>query len=358
MNTYSTLPVKKYQTEIVLTPLKGKVRRDSVEIIGEDKMTPMPKRRRISSTPNRSSIKTGSSMLQKVQNSKNQNRTKNSGKIELFRDGFERKRAASSPIKNSFVRKVPIRPEMTNQTASSLIGVTQRATVSRLTKEDINIEELEWTQFHIAIFENILVFFEGSDCRFESRIELGSIKSIKRIRIKKKVGLIVVLMNKPVSIILRFRNRNIRQQWYTQLTRKNTTNTNKQTNNTRASSRSDKSYNLTNLNISGSEPEQHDEQFDILDDDDVFELADDAQEVSVGPVDQPRGIPRSRTRSCPDNDSNLTKSIESNKPTFQSLRKMKKSGKINRIGSNSKVKKTLFDSIKLKAEKLKFKLLK
>merc|ERR1711917_45658 len=54
---FSTLPTKNSkknstQNQVMLTPLKGNARRDSVEIIGEDMMTPLAVRRqRISSTP-------------------------------------------------------------------------------------------------------------------------------------------------------------------------------------------------------------------------------------------------------------------------------------------------------------------
>ena len=356
MNTnFSTLPAhKKAQNEIILTPLKGNTRRDSVEIIGEDNMTPLVMRRRVSSTPTRASNFLRSQVHRTAKKSSFTKINRGSKLVSttemtstVFTPPTHNK---TSPIQQglSFVRKSSKCPEKraTNTPKSSLIGVTQRATVNRLScKEDINVEELEWKQYHIAMFETILVFFEGSDCRFESRIELGAIRSIKRIRIDKKVGLMVVLQHKPVSMLLRFRNRAIRQQWYAQLNRKNVGNFSK---GVRASNRSEKSYNLTNLNISGSECQEEDD--DVFDHDEVF----DNEETEPTDLMTSQTCGRPRTRSCPDENDISESPVH--KPTFQSLRKSKKLGRISHTRSN-KCKRTLFDSIKQKASNLKGRLM-
>ena len=318
---FSTLPSKNSkknssQNQVMLTPLKGNARRDSVEIIGEDMMTPLAVRRqRISSTPSQAVLT----------------------KFKRPMYNKERRSKSSRTIMASSTNQKPA-----NQPKSSLMGITHRACVNRLRKEDIQVEELEWEKFHIAIFESILVFFEGSDCRFESRIEMKNIKSIKRIRINKKVGLMLVLQNKPVSMILRFRNREIRQLWYQNLR-------NKSSKGIRASCRSEKSFNLTNLNVSGT-------AFEEDDDDDVFEdITEDMpatplkKSAQSGPV-----LPRVRALSCP----NEEKIDLEHKPTFQSLRKNKKGRKNSRSESGIKSKRTLFDSIKQKANKIKVKLMK
>ena len=317
---FSTLPTKNSkknstQNQVMLTPLKGNARRDSVEIIGEDMMTPLAVRRqRISSTPSQAVL------------------------TKFKRPVYKEKRSKSSRTIMASANQKP---------ASSLMGITHRACVNRLRKEDIQVEELEWEKFHIAIFESILVFFEGTDCRFKSRIEIKNIKSIKRIRINKKVGLMLVLQNKPVSMILRFRNREIRQLWYQNLR-------NKTSKGIRASCRSEKSFNLTNLNVSGT-------AFEETDDDDVFE--DITEDMPATPLKKssqknshsgPVLVPRVRALSCP----NEEKIDLEHKPTFQSLRKNKKGRKNSRSESGIKSKRTLFDSIKQKANKIKVKLMK
>ena len=314
---FSTLPTKNSkknstQNQVMLTPLKGNARRDSVEIIGEDMMTPLAVRRqRISSTPSQAVL------------------------TKFKRPVYKEKRSKSSRTIMTSANQKP---------ASSLMGITHRACVNRLRKEDIQVEELEWEKFHIAIFESILVFFEGTDCRFESRIEIKNIKSIKRIRINKKVGLMLVLQNKPVSMILRFRNREIRQLWYQNLR-------NKTSKGIRASCRSEKSFNLTNLNVSGVEETDDDDVFeDITEDMPATPLKKNSQKNSQsGPV-----LPRVRALSCP----NEEKIDLEHKPTFQSLRKNKKGRKNSRSESGIKSKRTLFDSIKQKANKIKVKLMK
>ena len=313
---FSTLPTKNSkknssQDQVMLTPLKGNARRDSVEIIGEDMMTPLAVRRqRISSTPSQAVL------------------TK-------FKRPIYNKERRSKSSRTIMTNQIPANPK------SSLMGITHRACVNRLRKEDIQVEELEWEKFHIAIFESILVFFEGSDCRFESRIEMKNIKSIKRIRINKKVGLMLVLQNKPVSMILRFRNREIRQLWYQNLR-------NKSSKGIRASCRSEKSFNLTNLNVSGT-------TFEEDEDDEVFEdITEDMPATPLKKNAQSAILPRVRALSCP----NEEKIDLEHKPTFQSLRKNKKGRKNSRSESGIKSKRTLFDSIKQKANKIKVKLMK
>ena len=317
---FSTLPTKNSkknstQNQVMLTPLKGNARRDSVEIIGEDMMTPLAVRRqRISSTPSQAVL------------------------TKFKRPVYKEKRSKSSRTIMASANQKPA-----NQAKSSLMGITHRACVNRMRKEDIQVEELEWEKFHIAIFESILVFFEGTDCRFESRIEMKNIKSIKRIRINKKVGLMLVLANKPVSMILRFRNREIRQLWYQNLR-------NKSSKGIRASCRSEKSFNLTNLNVSGT-------AFEEEDDEDVFE--DITEDIPRTPLKKNAQsavavLPRVRALSCP----NEEKIDLEHKPTFQSLRKNKKGRKNSRSESGIKSKRTLFDSIKQKANKIKVKLMK
>ena len=351
-NSYSTLqfqspaPKKaKRSSQVILTPLKGTARRDSVEIIGEDAMTPVPQR----STRRRSDLIVSRPSMTDMKQMK-------VGSSQTYHPKTMRSR---------FVRKSKSAREFQPIQKTSMIGAVERATVNRMNKEDINIEELEWTQYHVAIFEGVLVFFVGSDCRFESRVDMKSVKTIKRIRIDKKAGLMLVLSAKPVSIILRFRSRDVRQQWYQHLCRRNSTQCRSVS---KCSTRlSERSYNLAGLDASGNYEEEPSTPNDAEMVDDVFSdgvtdilntaIGDTGRRISSSSSRRASTGSRARASSCPTNDDNVEgvncRPVGTlRRPSFYSLRKVKRTAVVHSTQERNS-RRTLFDSIKQKANKIR-----
>ena len=171
-------------------------------------------------------------------------------------------------------------------------------------REEVDLNLVDWKLFHGALFETAIIFFKGSNCEFESRIQLADVRNAKRVKLGGQVGLMIALRSSGHVVVLRFTRRSTRNGWYNQITKLRKT--------------SVVSTKAAHMAISSDEIEPVTE-FDEDLDDDVFEADETGDTLDTTNITT--AWPRPRTASCPSQvclRSNMV--IDRSKPAFRSLR--------------------------------------
>ena len=200
-------------------------------------------------------------------------------------------------------------------------------------REKIDVDQLIWSEYHAALFEQVMVLFKGGSCAFEKRVQFGDMVKLKRVKFGGAVGIICTL--KCSTLLFKFENREMRNKWYNQLVKLRRTSISNSSPKTRLPRRSPTERGLS-VSFSGgsssrrsskrsSRGSKYEESTyeraytDFEEDfDDVF---DDAP--TDAPSNNDISARRSRIQSCP--TSNELDRSRMSTPGFRSLRFKKKS---------------------------------
>ena len=82
-------------------------------------------------------------------------------------------------------------------------------------REKIDVDQLVWSEYHAALFDQVMVLFKGGSCAFEKRVQFGDMVKLKRVKFGGAVGIICTL--KCSTLLFKFENREMRNKWYNQL---------------------------------------------------------------------------------------------------------------------------------------------
>ena len=82
-------------------------------------------------------------------------------------------------------------------------------------REKIDVDQLTWSEYHAALFDQVMVLFKGGSCAFEKRVQFGDMVKLKRVKFGGAVGIICTL--KCSTLLFKFENREMRNKWYNQL---------------------------------------------------------------------------------------------------------------------------------------------
>ena len=242
-----TRKTRRVDDNLVLTPLKQGRRKASVEVIGDDK-------------------------------------------IPTIRSPTQARRPEKSKLRTKRVK--------------TLVSEIYRIDLgNNYKREEVDLNLVDWKLFHGALFETAIIFFKGSNCEFDSRIQLADVRNAKRVKLGAQVGLMITLRSSGHVVVLRFSRRSTRNGWYNQISKLRKT--------------SVVSTKATHLAISSDEIEPVTE-FDEDLDDDVFEADETGNTLETTATTE---LPRPRTASCPSQvclRSNMV--IDRSKPAFRSLR--------------------------------------
>ena len=255
-----TRKTRRVDDNLVLTPLKQGRRKASVEVIGDDK-------------------------------------------IPTIRSPTQARRPEKSKLRTKRVK--------------TLVSEIYRIDLgNNYKREEVDLNLVDWKLFHGALFETAIIFFKGSNCEFDSRIQLADVRNAKRVKLGAQVGLMITLRSSGHVVVLRFSRRSTRNGWYNQISKLRKT--------------SVVSTKATHLAISSDEIEPVTE-FDEDLDDDVFE-ADETGDIDTTNTTgiSAHFLPRPRTASCPSQVCLRSNQIDRQKPVFRSLR-------ISRGGTKSPV---------------------
>jgi len=286
MFNFSTLP-SKVSTTIKLMP--DITRRESVEIVGETILkTPEVKKRRFSTRSKSTSNGSRSKMMMRYQT------TLTPSRAFKWASGPEARKRHEKPLPSS---------------GRYFHAICYRASVTRR-RRDLRIETMEWTKFHMVVFDDVLVFFSSPNYNFDSRVHLSSVKVLKRVRISGKS---TTYFGTIKPFVVRFQTRKERSEF-----RKIMAGTLEPNNSVNLSSmESDAPPIVCNLSAGSSEDP---------DDDDVFLPSESSAESAV----QNQTPYRRRVRSVPEENSGRVRHGSRSKMNFRSLRKA-----LNRKGSSS-----------------------
>lgn len=259
---FSTMPTKsrkmrQVNDQLVLTPLKQGKRKASVEVIGDDKIP-----------------------------------------------------STKSPTNRQRVEKNKIRTKKVKTLVSEISRINLGNNYKR---EEVDLNEVDWKLFHGALFETAIIFFKGTNCEFDSRIQLSDIRHAKRVKLDGKVGLMLTLRSSGAIIVLRFNRRSTRNGWYNQISKL-------------------RKYSVvpTKISTAAQSSDEVVTEFDEDLDDDVFEADETGDIDTTNTTGISAHLPRPRTASCPSQVCLRSNHIDRQKPVFRSLR-------ISRVGTKSPV---------------------
>ena len=250
--------MRQVNDQLVLTPLKQGKRKASVEVIGDDKIP-----------------------------------------------------STKSPTTRQRAEKSKIRTKKVKTLVSEIYRIDLGTNYKR---EEVDLNLVDWKLFHGALFETAMIFFKGTNCEFDSRIQLSDIRHAKRVKLDGKVGLMLTLRSSGAIVVLRFTRRSTRNGWYNMISKL-------------------RKHSVVPTKIS-SAAQSSDEvvtEFDEDLDDDVFE-ADETGDIDTTNTTgiSAHFLPRPRTASCPSQVCLRSNQIDRQKPVFRSLR-------ISRGGTKSPV---------------------
>lgn len=207
-------------------------------------------------------------------------------------------------------------------------------------REKIDVDQLVWSEYHAALFEQVMVLFKGGSCAFEKRVQFGDMVKLKRVKYGSAAGIICTL--KCSTLLFKFENREMRNKWYNQLVKLRRTSISNGSPKHRIPKRAPIERGLS-VSFSGgsssrrsskrsSRGSKYEESTyeraytDFEEDfDDVFEDPSESDATATNPNNQTNDISarRSRIQSCP--TSNELDRSRMSTPGFRSLRFKKKS---------------------------------